>query len=123
MAKVSKFDDVNKIIESVNSNSKTKRHIIKNLMTKYELDCILNLRTTQLSYGAHPFISKIIINKIEVNISELKIKNNMELRVIAIEELKKGVIPLLVKRTYPNNVTEYIRVCDLDMTAVEYLLN
>lgn len=116
MAKSGKFDDVNKILKEVNSNK--NRGVVRNLMTKYELDCILNLRSIQLSHGAHPFISKIG----EMNISDMKINNNMELRKIAIEELKKGVIPLLVKRTYPNNTNEYVRVCDLDLTAVQHLI-
>ena len=91
-------------------------------MTKYELDCVLNQRAIQLSQGAYPFISKYTINDIEYNVNELKINNNMELRRIAIEELKEGKLPIMVKRTYPNNTVDYIRVSDMDLTAVETLI-
>lgn len=109
------FNDIEKILETANT---TKRNITKSLMTKYELDCILNQRTIQLANGAYPFVSKIG----EENISEMKIDNNIELRRIAIEELKEGVLPLMIKRTYPNKKTDYIKVKDMDLTAVESLI-
>ena len=115
-----KFNDIEKILEI--SNNK-ERSVVNSLMTKYELDCVLNQRTIQLAQGSYPFISKYTKEDgIEYNINEMKITTNMELRKIAIEELKEGKLPLMVKRQYPNNTTDYIKVCDLDLTAVENLI-
>ena len=114
-----KFNDIDNILEISNNSN---RSIVNSLMTRYELDCILNQRTIQLSQGAYPFISKYTQDGVEYNINELKITTNMDLRKIAIEELKEGKIPLMVKRKYPNNKIDYIKVCDLDLTAIEYLI-
>ena len=80
-------------------------------MTKYEFDAIVSLRTTQISMGAIPFV--------EIND---EIKSNIDLRKVAIQELKENKIPYLVKRPLPNNKYEYIRVGDLNLAAVKYMM-
>ena len=80
-------------------------------MTKYEFDAIVSLRTTQISMGAIPFV--------EIND---EIKSNIDLRKVAIQELKENKIPYIVKRPLPNNKYEYIRVGDLNLSAVKYMM-
>tara|TARA_Y100000389_G_scaffold153757_1_gene154081 strand:+ start:320 stop:685 length:366 start_codon:yes stop_codon:yes gene_type:complete len=121
MTKNNRFDDVEKILEI--ANDKEKRSVIKSLMTKYELDNVLNQRTIQLAQGAYTFVSKIEIDGKEQNINEMKVKTNMELRKIAIEELKEGKMPLMVKRSYPNGKVDYIKMKDMDLTAVRDLIH
>lgn len=101
------FDDASKVLSGLDSNK-----ISKMIMTKYELDQVLGIRTIQLAQGAIPF----------VNTDNLIIKSNMELRQIALKELKEGKLPLLIKRPLPNNKHEYVRVKDLDLIAVKYML-
>jgi DNA-directed RNA polymerase subunit K/omega len=83
------------------------------IMTKYELDQIIGLRTMQLSLGSAPY----------VNIDDnYKITSNMMLREIAIRELKEGKLPFGIRRPLPNNKYEYVRVKDLDLVAVKYMI-
>ena len=81
------------------------------IMTKYEFDAIVSLRTTQISMGAIPFVD--IVDEI---------KSNIDLRKVAIQELKENKIPYLIKRPLPNNKYEYIRIRDLNMAAVKYMM-
>ena len=104
--KISQFDDSSKIIASFD-----KQKVSKMIMTKYEFDQIIGLRTTQLSLGAQPY----------VNLENYTVKSNMELRKVALKELKEGKLPFGVKRPLPNNKSEYVRVKDLDLTAVKYM--
>lgn len=115
------FDDIRHIQTYVNEN-KNKNNIVRNLMTKYELTDILSTRTKQISNGAYPFISKITIDGVEKPISEITFTGDLDLRKIALEELKQGVIPYIIKRPLGNNKFDYIRVCDMDLTAVKHLL-
>ena len=99
------FDECGKILSTLD-----KPKVSKMIMTKYEFNQVISLRTCQLSLGAVPF----------VDIKD-EIKSNMDLRKIAIEELKQNKIPFLIKRPLPNNKYEYVRVRDLNMNAVKYM--
>ena len=105
--KISPFDDASKILSTLD-----KPKISKMIMTKYEFDQIIGLRTMQLSHGTIAFVST----------ENLSIKSNMELRQIALQELKEGKLPFLVKRPLPNNKFEFIRIKDLDLIAVKYMI-
>jgi len=100
------FDECGKIL-----NSLDKPKISKMIMTKYEFNSVISLRTTQIALGAIPFI----------DIKE-DIKSNMDLRKIAIEELKQNKIPYIIKRPLPNNKYEFVRVRDLNLSAIKYMM-
>ena len=104
--KASQFEESSKVISTLD-----KPKVSKLIMTKYEFDQIISVRTNQLSRGAISFIK---INE--------DIKVNMELRKIALEELKQNRLPFIIKRPLPNNKFEYIRVRDLDLIAVKNML-
>jgi DNA-directed RNA polymerase subunit K/omega len=101
------FDECSKILSSFD-----KPKISKPIMTKYEFNGIISLRTSQLALGAPPFI-------------EVKddIKSNMDLRKVALEELKQNKIPYAIKRPLPNNKYESIRIKDLNLIAVKYMMD
>ncbi len=101
------FDDVSKILATLDGNK-----ISKPIMTTYEYNQIIGLRTIQLAQGAINFVP--ITNTI---------KSNMDLRETAIEELKQGKLPFIIKRPLPNNKFEYFRVRDLDLIKVKYMMN
>jgi len=105
--KAQPFEESSKVTASLD-----KPKISKLIMTTYEFNQIIGLRTMQLSLGAVSFV------KIEENI-----KSNMELRKIALEELKLGKLPFIVKRPMPNNKFEYVRISDLDLVKVKYMLH
>jgi DNA-directed RNA polymerase subunit K/omega len=100
------FEECGKVLTSL-----SKPKISKMIMTKYEFDAIVSLRTTQISMGAIPFVD--IVDEI---------KSNIDLRKVAIQELKENKIPYLIKRPLPNNKYEYIRIRDLNMAAVKYMM-
>ena len=81
-------------------------------MTRYEFNVVISTRTGQISLGAIPF-------------AEIKddIKTNMDLRKIALEELKQNKIPYIIRRPLPNNKFEFIRVKDLSLSAVKYMID
>jgi len=95
------FDECNKVLSSL-SNPK----ISKMIMTKYEFNLVISQRTIQLSTGHIPFVT---IDK--------PIKSNMDLRLIALEELKQGKIPFIIKRPIPGGGCEYWKVNDLELIA------
>jgi DNA-directed RNA polymerase subunit K/omega len=101
--KTNNIEDSGKVLESLNN-----KKISKLIMSKYEFDNIIGLRTIQLANGSPPFIKKY----------NAKIKSNMELRAIALEELKEGKLPFIIERPLPNNKKEYVRVRDLDLIAI-----
>ncbi len=101
------FDDCSKTLASLDNPK-----VSKLIMTKYEFDKIIGIRTTQIANGGIPFV------KIDHNV-----KSNMELREVAIEELKQGKLPFLLERILPNNKSEFIRIRDLDLINVKYLMN
>ena len=97
--------------------------VLFNLMNKFQFDNIINIRTTQLSEGGFPYVKEFKDASGKTHLTtEYKAKSNIELRWIAIEELKQGLIPFRVPVEYPNGKTVYIRVCDMDLTAVEKLM-
>ena len=101
------FDECGKILSGLD-----KPKVSKLIMTKYEFNGIISLRTTQIALGAIPFV--------EINDD---IKSNMDLRKIAIEELKQNKIPYIIKRPLPNNKYEFVRVKDLNLNAVKYMMD
>jgi DNA-directed RNA polymerase subunit K/omega len=101
------FDECGKVLSSLD-----KPKVSKLLMTKYEFDLIISSRTTQIALGAIPFV------EIKDNI-----KSNMDLRKIAIEELKQNKIPYIIKRPLPNNKYEFVRIKDLNLVAVKYMMD
>jgi len=102
--KTNNIEDAGKTFESLN-----KPKISKPIMTKFEFDKIISLRTTQLANGAIPF----------VNVQGLKTASNMELRKVALEELLQGRLPFIVERTISGNKKECIRVRDMDLVAIK----
>jgi DNA-directed RNA polymerases I, II, and III subunit RPABC2 len=81
-------------------------------MTKYEFNQLVSLRTLHLAKGAPPLV------ELPENFTA---KTNMELRTIALRELKEKKMPYIVKRPMPNGKTEYWRVDELDLVAVQHL--
>jgi DNA-directed RNA polymerase subunit K/omega len=96
-------EDVLKVMEHLNDTK-----ISKPIMTIYEFDKIIALRTQQIASGAPLFINDITTD----------VKSNMELRQIALKELTEGRLPFMIERKLPNNKKEYYRVRDLDLVAV-----
>lgn len=82
------------------------------MMSKFEFNAVIALRATQLSRGMLHL----------VDAPNLEIKTNMELRAIAIQELKEGKCPLIVKRSFPGGFAEYWKVSDLDLSNVTDLM-
>lgn len=80
-------------------------------MTKYEFDQVIGLRTIHLARGAIPFV------EVKKNIEK-----NMNLRGVALQELKESKLPYIIKRPMPNGKTEYWKVSDLSLVAVRHLL-
>jgi len=101
--KANVVDDVLKVMEHLNDTK-----ISKPIMTIYEFDKIIALRTQQIASGAPLFINNMTTD----------VKSNMELRQIALKELIEGRLPFMVERKLPNNKKEYYRVRDLDLVAV-----
>ncbi len=81
------------------------------IMTKYEFNQIIGLRTTHLARGAIPFVE-----------TKNTIERNMNLRAIALEELKENKLPYMIKRPMPNGKAEYWNINDLSLVAVRHLL-
>jgi len=104
--KTANIEDVSKINELLN---KTDR-ISKPIMTVYEFNKIMGMRTQQLASGATPFI--------DVGTGKLAIDSNMELRNIALQELKEGRLPYIIERILSNKKKEYFRVCELNLVAI-----
>lgn len=100
--KANVVEDVLKVMEHLNDTK-----ISKPIMTIYEFDKIIGLRTQQLSSGATPFIKNIG-----------NVTTNMELRQIALKELTEGRLPFIIQRELPNKKKENYRVKDLDLVAV-----
>lgn len=101
------FDDCSKVLTTLD-----KPKISKEIMTKYEFNVIISLRTNQIALGAIPFV--------DINTD---IKSNMDLRKIAIEELRQNKIPYIIKRPLPNNKYEFVRVRDLNLSAIKYMMD
>ncbi|MFZ9221093.1 MAG: hypothetical protein ACO22Y_06205 [Sediminibacterium sp.] len=102
------IDDIQKV-RSANINEYRSTPV----MTKYEFNQLISLRVTHLANGAIPFVQMP---------EEMKVTSNMELRRIALQELREGKLPYLVKRTMPNNKIEYWKIKEMDLTAIRTLL-
>lgn len=81
------------------------------IMTKYELNQVIGLRTMHLARGAMPFVE-----------TSGEVERNMSLRAIALRELKEKKLPYIVKRPMPNGKPEYWGVDELSLVAVRNLL-
>lgn len=101
-------DDIHKI-QSVDRSQYRSLPI----MTKYEFDELIALRTLHLSRQAPPLVPVP---------DDFKVQGNMSLRSIALQELKEKRLPYLIKRQMPNGKAEYWKVKDLDLSAVEHLM-
>jgi len=84
-----------------------KNDICPPLLTKYEFNQVIALRTVHLSKGA----------KSSMISPELKIKKNMELRQIALKEFKAGLLPYKIQR-----LDTFWALDAFDWTAIQYLL-
>lgn len=82
-------------------------------MTKYEFDTLIGLRAMHLSRGAPALVDLP---------PGFKIQSNIEWRRVAIRELREGRMPYMVRRPLPNGEVEFWRIQDLDLVAVESLL-
>lgn len=74
----------------------------KNRLTKYEIARIISARALQLAMGASPLI--------DTN----NLPNN-DVISIAEEELKRGVLPITVRRVYPNGKVELVSVKKVEL--------
>jgi DNA-directed RNA polymerase subunit K/omega len=109
-------DDIANVREALAADSESASvpgSFVRNIITKYEFNQVLSLRTLHLSKGAPPLIE---IPK------DFKIRGNMELRAVALREILEGRLPYLVKRVMPNGKTEYRKLAELDMSAVRHLM-
>lgn len=94
--------------------------ILSNLMDRFQFDCIINTRTIELSEGGFPYVKEFRDSDNNLHLTtEYKVKSNIQLRWIAIEELKQRVIPYMLEIKYPNGKIKWLRVCKMDLTAVE----
>lgn len=101
-------DDIQKVKNADKSQYKSLP-----IMTKYEFDELISLRTLHLSRQAPPMVP----------VSEsFRVQGNMGLRAIALQELREKKLPYLIKRQMPNGKVEYWKVKDLNTTAVEHLM-
>ena len=115
--KAAAIEDVLKVVEHLKDAK-----ISKPIMTIYEFDKIIALRTQQIASGAPLFVDVEEgneSNKGNAMGNNLNIKSNMELRQIALRELIEGRLPFMVERKLPNNKKEYYRLKDLDLVAVK----
>jgi DNA-directed RNA polymerase I, II, and III subunit RPABC2 len=83
------------------------------LMTKFEFNQIISLRTMHLSRGAPPLVDIP---------DDYTIQTNTQLREIALRELTEHKLPYMVKRPMPNGKYEYYPVDALSLVAVSYLM-
>lgn len=104
--KTANIEDVSKINDLLNKEDR----ISKPIMTIYEFDKIMGMRTQQLASGATPFV--------DIEGGKLVIESNMELRNIALRELEEGRLPYIIERVLSNKKKEYFRVCDLNLVAI-----
>lgn len=102
-------DDVVKVAAAIDGGTEMRS---LPLMTKYEFDEVIGLRTMHLSKGAPPLVDMP---------ADFKITSNMQLREVALRELESRRLPYIIKRPMPHGKAEYVRVEDLDLTAVRHL--
>lgn len=83
------------------------------IMTKYEFSQIIGLRTLQLAKKAQIFVKLP---------DDFKIETNMDLREIAIRELKENRLPYILVRNMPNGKKEYWPLSKLNLTTVKNMM-
>jgi len=81
----------------VSSINKIFEESWENRLTKYEIARIISARALQLAMGASPLIDT---NNLPYN----------DVISIAEEELKRGVLPITVRRVYPNGKVKLVSV-------------
>lgn len=111
LAKYVEFDDINIIRENMKT-SLENLPLSHRLLYKYEFTSLIGLRTNDLANNMPPFINVDVL------------KNNMDYRKIAIEELKQRKLYYTIVRKYiGKNV--YVSLSDpkLDYSAIEHLFD
>ena len=106
---------------SIVSNYDPSKNSTNPLMTKYELNQILSLRMLHISMGMPIFLTSEEV-KATMGSDTINLQSNIELRKIAVHELLAGKLPYIVRRFLPNQKVEYWRLRDMDITAVEYMI-
>jgi DNA-directed RNA polymerase subunit K/omega len=89
------------------------KYISLPVMTKYEFNALIGLRTMHLGRNATVFV------EIE---EDFKIEKNMDLRKIAIRELKEKRLPYMIVRSMPNGKKEYWPVSELNLITVDHMI-
>ena len=102
-------DDVDRVAAYLDDTYRASN----NIMTKYEFNQMISLRTMHLSKGAPPLVELP---------ADFKIRGNMELRSVALRELAEERLPYLVRRMMPNGKPEYRRLSEMDLTGVRHLI-
>ena len=46
----------------------------------------------------------------------------MDFRKIALEEMRQGKLPYIIKRQLPNGKSEYFRLRDLNIVAIQHMM-
>lgn len=82
-----------------------------NRLSVYEFTSIIGMRATQLSKGAIPFVPLP---------EDMTIRTNMELREVALAELRAGRLPFMVRRKMPNGVYEVWKLADMHIPESFY---
>jgi|APGre2960657404_1045060.scaffolds.fasta_scaffold68145_3 DNA-directed RNA polymerase subunit K/omega len=98
--------------QKIKAADRSKYHSLP-LMTKFEFNQVISLRTMHLSRGAPPLVDVA---------DDYTIQTNTQLREIALRELTEGKLPYMVKRPLPNGKHEYYPVSALSLVAVTYLM-
>ena len=82
------------------ANYNPENNSSKNIMSRYEKAKIIGLRLQQLAAGAEPTV-------------DVKNFKGVDLRTIALEELKQRKLPFMLMRQLPLGVKEYWKLEDL----------
>jgi len=107
-------DEIARVAAYLNLDKKQENGpIAENLLTKYEFNQIIGLRTLHLSKGAPPLVELA---------PDFRIKGNMELRAVALREMREKRLPYLVRRVLPNGKPEYKSLSKMDLAAVRHLM-
>jgi DNA-directed RNA polymerase subunit K/omega len=101
MSSILTQDTYDNIVSGYNPEANTS----KNIMSRYEKAKVIGLRLQQLAAGAEPTIDVKSFSK------------NVDLRTIALEELKQRKLPFMLLRNLPLGVKEYWKLEDLVLPA------
>ena len=93
------------LFENVLQNYNPEKNISSYKISKYERAKLLGIRSQQLAEGAIPCVD---IQKLKK-----KYKNNLDVEIIAREELIEKTMPLMLCRRLPDGNKEYWRICDM----------